>query len=323
MITLTRDVIYNRGRPVDVPGVQVHDKRLIIQGRFLTVVRLRDEWYDELDDPELTIASLKTPGPVADLFTFWQRLPDTAPAYSYHYEPEVLSAVPLKDFKHWWEKQIGSDTRKKARRPEKRGVEIRVVTLDDEFVRGVMGVFNETPVRRGKPCWHYGKDFETVKKGLSRDLDRSKFIGAYEGGNLVGFVKLNYAPGRFANPGLIFSKLQARKKYVNNALIAKSVELCCEEGIPYLTYTNWRRGTQAEFLVRHGFEKTCLPRYWIALTNKGKLALKLGLHRGIRSYIPDKLMGTLLSLRGEFYNWLYRRDGREDGEHLRSKVETQ
>jgi hypothetical protein len=306
VMMIAKDVIYDRGRPVAVPGVQVEDQRLIVQGRSLTVARLRDEWYDELGNPELVICSLKKCAPVPDLFTFWQRLPDTVPAYSYYHEPEVLSAIPLKDFQHWWEKQIASDTRKKAKRPERRGVEIKVVKLDDGFVRGVMGVFNETPVRRGKPFWHYGKDFETLKHGLSRDLDRSKFIGAYDGGNLVGFVKLVSAPGRFANPGLIVSKLEARKKYVNNALIAKSVELCCQDGIPFLTYTKWRRGSQADFLVRNGFQKITVPRYWIPLTWKGKIALKLGLHRDIRSYIPDNLIGALLNFRGAFYNRLYR-----------------
>jgi hypothetical protein len=304
MTTLAKDVIYHRGRSVAVPALQIGDKRLIIQGRFLTVSRLTDEWYDELGEPEPIIMALKRCARVPDLFTFWQRLPDTAPNYSYYYEPEVLSAIPLKDFKHWWENQIGSDTRKKAKRPEKRGVEIRVVTLDDRFVRGVMGVFNETPVRRGKPFWHYGKDFETLKKGLSRDLDRSKFIAAYEGETLLGFVKLVFAEGRFANPGLIVSKLEARKKYVNNALIAKSVELCCQDGVPFLTYTKWRRGTQAEFLVRNGFQKVTLPRYWVPLTPKGEISLKLGLHRNIRSYIPDGLLGALLDLRSTFYrNW--------------------
>ena len=62
-----------------------------------------------------------------------------------------------------------------------------------------------------RPFWHYGKDFDTLKRGLSRDLDRSKFIGAYDQGELVGFVKLNFAPGRFANPGLIVSKLKHAK----------------------------------------------------------------------------------------------------------------
>jgi hypothetical protein len=303
--TLTRDVVYDRGRTVPVPAVQIEDKRLIIEGRFLTVARLRNEWYGELGDPEVIIRSLKRCARVPDLFTFWQRLPDTAPIYSYYYEPEVLSAVPLKDFQHWWEKQIKSDTRKKAKRAEKRGIEIKIAQLDDEFVKGVMGVFNETPIRRGKPFWHYGKPFSSVKAMLSIDLEKSRFIGAYDNGTLVGFVKLIFADGRFANPGLIVSKLEARKKYVNNALLAKSVELCANAGIPYLTYTAWRRGTQAEFLIRNGFEKTLVPRYWIPLTRKGAMAMKLGFHRNIRTYIPDPLIGFLLKLRGIFYSRRY------------------
>jgi hypothetical protein len=297
-VAKTEEIIYDRGRPVNVAGIQIDDKRLIVQGRFLTVARLKDEWYDELGNPESVIAALKKYQAGPDIFTFWQRLPDTLPIYSYYHETEVLSAIPLKNFQHWWEKQIASDTRKKAKRPEKRGVQIKVVALDDAFVRGVMGIFNETPVRRGRPFWHYGKDFETLKHGLSRDLDRSKFIGAYDGGNLVGFVKLVCAEGRFANPGLIVSKLEARKKYVNNALLAKAVELCCQDRIPYLTYTVWRRGSQAEFLMRHGFQKTLVPRYWIPLTRKGAIALKLGLHHNIRHRIPDWLMRFLLDMRG-------------------------
>jgi len=321
MTTLTRDIIYNKGRAVAVHALQIENKRLVIQGRWLTVARLKDEWYEDIGDPEMIIRPLRKHQFRPDLFTFWQRLPDRVPIYSYYCEPESLSAVPLKDFQYWWNEQIKSDTRKKAKRAEKKGVEIKVVELSDAFVRGVMDIFNETPVRRGKPFWHYGKSFDTVKAELSMDLATSKLIGAYEGGELVGFVKLNYAPGRFANPGLIFSKLKARRQYVNNALIAKSVALCCREGLPYLTYTKWRRGTQAEFLIRNGFEKTTVPRYWIPLTKKGKTALALGLHCGIRPYLPDKLIGALLALRSGFYNRFYRMDKGENGDDLEAKVE--
>ena len=217
MITMTRDFFYHRGRSVEVPGIQIHQTRLIVRGRFLTVARLRDEWYDDIGDPELIITALKRCTPTPDIFTFCQRLPDIVPLYSYYHEPEALSAIPLKGFQHWWENQIKSDIRKKAKRPEKRGIEIKVVGLDDAFVRGVMGVFNETPVRRGKPFWHYGKDFETLKEELSRDLGRSKFIGAYYKEDLVGFVKLVYAEGRFANPGLIVSKLDRKSTRLNSS----------------------------------------------------------------------------------------------------------
>lgn len=321
MITVTNDVIYDRGKPVPVRGIHLDEKRLIVQGRFLTVARLKDEWYEDIDDPDVVVNALRDSDLRPDLFTFWQRLPDTTPKYAYHCETEILSAIPLTTFHNWWNTQIKSDTRKKAKRAEKRGIGIKVVPFDDALVRGVMEIFNQTPVRRGKPFWHYGKSFSTLKEELSRDLASSKFIGAYENGELIGFVKLVCAPERFANPGLFVSKLGARKKYVNNALLAKSVELCIEEGLPYLTYTKWRRGTQAEFLVRHGFEKTCMPRYWIPLTKKGAIALKLGFHRDIRTRIPDKLMGILLKLRGAFYRWRYRIARNRNGDDFESKAE--
>src|SRR5262245_55625309 len=111
VIARTRDTVYHRGKPVSVEGIQIDNKRLIVQGRFLTVARLRDEWYEEPGDPELIIKALKRCSPRPDIFTFWQRLPDTVPLYSYRHEPQFLSALPLKDFKYWWEKQIKSDIR--------------------------------------------------------------------------------------------------------------------------------------------------------------------------------------------------------------------
>ncbi len=59
MTTLTNDVVYDRGKAVAVPGVQIEDKRLVVEGRFLTVARLRDEWYDELGDPEVMLRHAK------------------------------------------------------------------------------------------------------------------------------------------------------------------------------------------------------------------------------------------------------------------------
>ncbi len=316
VIAITKDIIDYCGKSASVTGIQINDKRLIVQGHFITTAHLKDEWYDDVGDPEVIIESLKKCIPAPDIFTFWQRLPDLLPIYSYCYEWEALSAIPVKNFRYWWENQIKSDTRKKAKRAEKRGVEITVISPDDELINGVMGIFNETPVRRGKPFWHYGKQFEEVKAMLFADFARSKYIGAYDKGSLVGFVKLVFAEERFANPGFIISTLEARKKYVNNALIAKAVELCSDAGIPYLTYTGWRKGTQAEFLIRNGFQKTLVPRYWIPITKKGAVAIKLGLHRNVRAYIPEPVMVLLLDLRRSFYSWRYRNNGHESDYQL-------
>jgi len=310
MATMTKEVVYGQnnhgGREVTVTSIHVGDKSLIVQGRLLVIARLKDEWFDDIGDPELILKGLRASAPVPDIFTFWQRLPDITPLYPYYNEPEALSAVPLKDFDHWWNKQIKSDTRKKAKRAENRGVEIRSVTLDDDLVQGVMGIFNETPIRRGMRFWHYGKSFESVKEILSRDLETSRFIGAYFEGELVGIVKLNFADRRFVNPGLFVTKIQYRReKYLDNALLAKSIEVCTQAGIPYFTYTMWRRGSHAEFLERNGFEKTNVPRYWIPLTNKGALAIKLGFHRQLRARIPERLMDFYLQARASFYKKRY------------------
>ena len=78
-----------------------------------------------------------------------------------------------------------------------------------------------------------------------------------------------------------------------------------------MTYTGWRRGTQAEFLMRHGFEKTLVPRYWIPLTMRGTVALKLGLHRNIRSYIPDPFFNVLRNIKTAYYNRRYGINGEQ------------
>ena len=70
-----------------------------------------------------------------------------------------------------------------------------------------------------------------------------------------------------------------------NALIAKAVELCEQQGMSYLMYCNYvyndPESSLTEFKRRNGFEQALVPRYYVPLTLKGKIALRLGLHRGV------------------------------------------
>ena len=59
--------------------------------------------------------------------------------------------------------QIKSRVRNQIRKAEKEGLVVKEVPYDDDFVRGMTAIFNESPVRQGRPFWHYGKSFETVK----------------------------------------------------------------------------------------------------------------------------------------------------------------
>ena len=96
---------------------------------------------------------------------------------------------------------------------------VREVPFDDAFVRGISAIYNESPIRQGKPFWHYGKDFEAVRRMNGTFMDRSIFIGAFFQDSLIGFVKLVSDEDR-GQAGLmqIVSMIQHRDKAPTNAL---------------------------------------------------------------------------------------------------------
>jgi hypothetical protein len=71
--------------------------------------------------------------------------------------------------------------------------------------------------------------------------------------------------------------------------------------LSYLVYLFWSDDSLAEFKRRCGFEKTRVPRYFVPLTLKGRLALKLGLHRGWKAVLPGRIKTPLKNLRRSWY----------------------
>lgn len=290
-----------KGRPTDVECVEVCGQTYAVSKGAVTMLSLEDEWYDDVRDPEAVIAALSSsPGFQPDIFTFWQRLPDLEPKFSYHKEWEEIAVLPVQSYDHWFNKQLKSRTRGLIRKAEKEGIVVRETAYDDEFVRGMTAIFNEAPVRQGRKFWHYGKDFETVKRQFSRYIHREYMIGAYLDGEMIGLIMLGNA-GQFGLTGQIISAIKHRDKATNNALIAKAVEVCAQRKLPYLCYLFWSGDSLAEFKRRCGFEKMRAPRYFVPLTPKGKLALKLGMHRGWKELIPGGLKSSLKKLRSRWY----------------------
>jgi hypothetical protein len=190
--------------------------------------------------------------------------------------------------------------RNQLRKAAKEGLVTKEATFDDDFVRGMTNIFNETPVRQGRKFWHYGKDFHTVKKQFSRYIYREDMIGAYYKNEMIGFVMMGNA-GRYGTTGQIISSIKHRDKFTNNALIGKAVELCEKKNLPYLAYLHWNDDSLSEFKRRCGFERTRVPRYFVPLTPKGKLALNLGLHRGWKALVPGRFKAALKKLRSDWY----------------------
>jgi hypothetical protein len=281
------------GRPTKVRFVEIAGQTYTFSRNPVNVVRLEDEWYEDVRDPLSVINTLRnSSGFRPDIFTFWQRLPGLEPQYPFYLHWEELAVLPIKSYDHWWNQQIKSRVRGLIRKTEKEGIQVREVPFDDEFVAGMTAIFNGAPVRQGRRSWHYGKSFATIKEQFSRYVYRETMIGAYLDGELIGFVMLGDA-GRFRITGEIIASVKHRDKPINNALVAKCVEICAREKSPHLVYFYWSDDSLAEFKRRCGFEKTRVPRYFVPLTLQGRLALKLGLHRGWKEAIPPDLKARL------------------------------
>jgi hypothetical protein len=282
----------------------VGNTELVIRGRYFRTAKLRNEYYDFVTSPDDVIVKLRHAEAKIDLFTFVSEIHDQSPKCNHYHECDSIAVIPLSTYEHWWKNQISDKTRNMARKAAKKGVEIRVVKFDDEFVRGIMAINDESPVRQGKPYWHYREEFATVKRNNISFVEQSDFIGAFLGNELIGYIKLVRGNAK-ASIMQILSKIAHRDKAPNNALMAKAVEICTESKIPYLHYAYWSRGGLGDFKMNHGFDRFDIPRYYVPLTRKGALILKCRLHRKLRDRIPAKWIDVFTHWRGKYYSFRY------------------
>lgn len=304
-----KDVISIKGRATSVDAVEIDGKTVVTLGRSLRMAFVKDEVCDDgVARPGIIIDRLRSLK-VADIFTFDQKPPDTAPKFDFFYEWDNLAVLKIEGYDHWWNKQIGNDARRMVRKAAKNGVRVEVASLTDELVIGIKSIYDEAPVRQGKPFWHYHKDFETVKRENSTYPDRTEFIAAYHGDELIAFDKIFYTGGR-ADQIQLIAKLKHRDKAPINALIAKAVEVCASKGISYLTYGKFHYRKKADdslsdFKKRNGFEKIELPRYYVPLSTKGRIAVALRLYKKPADLLPGFVVDLLLKLREKAYDLRY------------------
>ena len=299
--------IHVKGAVTSVPAATIDGKIVIATGKWIRTGRLRDEELIEgptISNPEGFITQLKASGLGVDVFTFGQKLLDATPAYNYRMGWDNFAVIPITTFEDWWERRVDPSVRRAVRKATKAGLEVRVSDLDHEFVNGIVQINNETPLRQGRRFWHYQKSFEEVKKENSTYSERTQFLGAYYQSELIGFMRLTYCDN-IANVVQMLSITKHYDKRPANALIAKAVEVCVRRGVSQLVYYNYvyndPNSSLTEFKRRNGFEKLLIPRYYIPLTAKGTLVLRLGLERGLIERIPKSMLLYLLKLRRSWY----------------------
>jgi len=97
-----------------------------------------------------------------------------------------------------------------------------------------------------------------------------------------------------------------RDKSPTNALIAESVRLCADRKIGHLCYGKFsygkkQRDSLTDFKQNNGFQRIEVPRYFVPLTMRGKIALRLGLHHKVADRVPEPLLITYRNLRRLWY----------------------
>jgi hypothetical protein len=294
-----------KGRNVYAPSVTVFGRTVIATGSWVRTARLHDEELlqgDGITEPEKFIIDVKKSGLKADVFTFAQK-PHEKPKHPYHFNWDNWAAAPTTCFKDWWD-NLPQESRKNARRASKRGVTVNTVPFSDNLVRGIQGIYNETPVRQGKPFWHFGKSFDAVKHENATYLERSEFVGAFLGEELIGFIKFINVDS-IAVLIQILAKNEHQDKRPMNALLAHTVELCERKSLSLLIYGKYTYGTKrdnslTEFKRRNGFEEIKFPRYSVPLSLKGMLAIRSGLHRGFANFVPRPATDLFLKVRSRF-----------------------
>jgi hypothetical protein len=238
-----------------------------------------------------------------DIFTFierkwWYTIPK--PSNSWVRTEDNIGLLQVTTYDRWWE-NIGKKTRNMVRKAEKSGIRTEVVEPNEKVAEGIWKIYNETPIRQERAFPHYGVSMQTVTRSVLSAQDCT-FIEALFQDELAGFMQLVHGD-KIAIISQILSLQRHSDKAVNNALVAKAVEVCATKKIGWLMYGRIGNHPSLDnFKQNNGFTKFSLTRYYVPITKKGRIATKMGLHREIKDVLPQPIKYPLIPV----YNWVSR-----------------
>jgi hypothetical protein len=268
---------------------------------FIRMARKNNEYaFDAVPSEEfLAKISLRD----LDVFTFIERkwcCPISNPSKGWLKADDNIALLHVASFDEWWS-GISKKTRNMVRKAEKSEIKTQVVEPNEKLAEGVWIIYNETPIRQERAFPHYGESLETVKNYVLSPQDGA-FVGAYLQDELVGFIHLLFGD-KIAIISQILSMQKDTDKAVNNALVAKAVQVCADRKVEWVMYGRMGNHPSLDkFKESNNFTKYPLTRYYVPLTRKGRIAAKLGLHRDLKDTLPQPVKKLLFPL----YNWVDR-----------------
>ena len=102
---------------------------------------------------------------------------------------------------------------------------------------------------------------------------------------------------------MLDTKATSGSMSVNNALVAKAIEVCASRNVQWVMYGRMGNHPSLDsFKKSNNFSQIVFPRYYVALTRKGKIAIALRLHRPLKDTLPQWLKKPLFPV----FNWISR-----------------
>lgn len=268
---------------------------------FLKIANDTQEYVKDVIPPDDFIDKLTERG--VDIFTFierkWCNVISNPPQLWLKTEDNI-ALLHLSSYEEWW-KNVGKKTRNMVRKAEKNGVKTEVVEATEKLVEGIWKIYNETPIRQGRAFPHYGNSLPIVRRSVLLTQGQT-FIGAFFQDELAGFIELVHD-----NETAVISQILSLQKHwdkaVNNALIAKAVEFCANKKITWIMYGRMGNHPSLDkFKQSNCFSKFPITRYYVPITRKGRIAVKMGLHREVKDVLPEPLKYAFIPV----YNWINR-----------------
>ena len=262
---------------------------------YVKDVDLSERFFDKLKDRNV------------DIFTFversWCNTLVFTPSNMWAKTEDNIALLQINTFDDWW-KRIGKKTRNMIRKAEKSGVKVEVVEPSDRLAEGIWQIYNETPIRQERAFSHYGMSLENIRNGVF-NTQNCVFIGAYVEDELAGFIQLFYG-----DEMVVITQILSLQKHwdksVNNVMMAKVVEVCAKNNHKWVMYGRMGKGSNHPSLDRfkenNAFARYPLNRYYVALSKKGKIAIKIGLHKQFRDQMPESVRLKMIPI----YNFISR-----------------
>jgi hypothetical protein len=267
---------------------------------FFKIANDTQEYVKDIMPLEDFIEKLTERG--VDIFTFIERKwcnVISNPPYLRKTEDNI-ALLQVASYEEWW-KNVGKKTRNMVRKAEKSGLKTEVVEPTEKLAEGIWKIYNETPIRQGRAFPHYGNSLQIVKRSVLLTQGQT-FIGAFFQDELAGFIELVHG-----NKTAVISQILSLQKHwdkaVNNALISKAVEFCINKKITWIMYGRMGNHPSLDkFKQSNCFSKFPITRYYVPTTRKGRIAVKMGLHREVKDVLPEPLKYALIPV----YNWINR-----------------